>query len=219
MQLIRLPPFSILLQGRGLITNFLPSIFPVCPWKQFLCSSKIHVSSGPLLGAENTPFLYLVEESPICGYQYFNNPHLLLLVLSWRGKSSALQKNNFPAWSVSIVQVHRDQLQTTGPCDSCGFMLDLFASEVSLGLFYCLVALLSRIFFEHFHLDEKKWRFFFLKNRRSTKTLKYKLRIIYSISSFVVVSAFPGIGKLRNGIYQHEVTSESPVRSLSLICK
>lgn len=88
---MRLPPFSILLQGRGLIPDFLPSIFPGCPWKQFLCSSEIHVSSRPLLGAENTPFPHLVEGSPICGYQYSNNPPPLLLVLSWCGKSSGLQ--------------------------------------------------------------------------------------------------------------------------------
>lgn len=38
-------------------------------------------------------------------------------------------------------------------------------------------------------------------------TLKYKLKIIYNISSFDVTSALPGIGKLRKGIYQHEATS------------
>lgn len=160
MQLIRLPPFSILLQGRGFITNFLPSVFPVCPWKQFLCSSKIHVSSGPLLGAENTPFLYLVEESPICGYQYSNNPHLLLLVLSWRGKSSALQTT-----LSCMVSQYSAGTQRPAPDYRATWQLWLYAGSFCIRgifrLFYCFVVLLRRIFFEHFHLDEKNEGSFF----------------------------------------------------------
>lgn len=205
MQLTWMSPFPILLQGRGLITNFLPSIFPVFPWKQFLCSSKIHMSSRPLLGAENTPFFYLVEESPMCGYQYSNNPPPLLLVLSWCGKSSGPQ-----ATLSCMVNQYSAGTQRPAPDYRVTWQLWLYAwpffIRCILWSFYCLVALLSRICWT-LSFGWKKWRFFFLKNRRGSKTLKYKLKIIYNISSSIVVSAFPGMGKLRNGIYQHEATS------------